>query len=684
MKTTSSDSTNNKRTKGQVLVIFAVSLLALLFFIGLALDSGVVYVNYGQLKRAVDAGAVAAANNFKTGASNEKMYAAVLEMMKLQNVNIDPTKLHLIVTTCDMNKDGYQDNDPAHPGPNPLPAEFAAFCPLTDPGNANAPTARKLVYVKAEQQTPLYFLSLLGIGSVNLTTSSTAEAAAVDLMLVLDTSESMGNRTVSPVPYGSGFDFDPATCNSTGVIGAVVDSTCYPLRNAIDAANHLVDTLYQGYDNIGLITYDTVGHVPGDSSHKSFGLTSLVGTNINSVKDQIRLTKLHDDPPYKVIPPVDPPVPPYEKFSYEWYGSIVGNASLVNPANLEDRNGDGFDADPRDCWLEDDLVTPRTPSAYEKYQRWDARLGKPCDTDPGGTGLTADTYDWNQDGVIDATDDTLGKQWLATTGNSTFSLVSTCTGCGIRLASNELKLHGRPGAVWVIVVLSDGLVNMSDTPDTAPTVGSGPDLIPPDFHNGFCTQHFWGNDPLNPSLYLPCTDYRVQNKGASPAGYPDNPYRLRYCIDEAAPATAPATPLPDRATCPPGSQWEVRDLNNNDYSPFDYALDMVDSAALRVNTNPLNPLDARYNKNEPLGNDIAIYSIGLGTSVAKGVPLLRYMAAVGDDGDRVTDECLDTTPSRQPLDYRVNCGQYFFALNGADLAPIFDSIASRIYTKITR
>ena len=53
---------NNKRnsSKGQVLVIFVVTLIVLLLFVGLALDAGSVYVTYGSLKRAVDSAALAA------------------------------------------------------------------------------------------------------------------------------------------------------------------------------------------------------------------------------------------------------------------------------------------------------------------------------------------------------------------------------------------------------------------------------------------------------------------------------------------------------------------------------------------------------------------------------------------------------------------------------------------------
>ena len=95
------------------------------------------------------------------------------------------------------------------------------------------------------------------------------------------------------------------------------------------------------------------------------------------------------------------------------------------------------------------------------------------------------------------------------------------------------------------------------------------------------------------------------------------------------------------------------------YSVLDYALDMTDTAAL---TRSLN-------LNEPGGNEISIYTIGLGAAggdtsdpfnVSIGEQLLRYMAAVGDDGDRQTDPCQTVGPRRI-------CGQYYYAPSGARL-----------------
>ena len=84
-------------------------------------------------------------------------------------------------------------------------------------------------------------------------------------------------------------------------------------------------------------------------------------------------------------------------------------------------------------------------------------------------------------------------------------------------------------------------------------------------------------------------------------------------------------------------------------------------------------LTRSLNLNEPGGNEISIYTIGLGAAggntsdpftVSIGEQLLRYMAAVGDDGDRETDPCETVGPRRI-------CGQYYFAPSGAALEGIF-------------
>jgi hypothetical protein len=217
--------------------------------------------------------------------------------------------------------------------------------------------------------------------------------------------------------------------------------------------------------------------------------------------------------------------------------------------------------------------------------------------------------------------------------------VDTCTGCGIRVASNQLRENGRSGSVWVMVFLSDGYPNLSDRPAT---IGdSSLDAYP----NGFCRANFWSTA---------CIDWD---------------WEPRYCIDETV------APLNPGDTCPPGSTYLGTDEDTNlDYSTLDYARDMTDASAL---TRSLN-------LNEPGGNEISIYTIGLGAagndpfnpSDPIGERLLRYMAAVGDDGDRQTDPCQGFGP-------RQTCGQYYYAPTGDALQGIFMDIATRIYTRIS-
>jgi hypothetical protein len=215
------------------------------------------------------------------------------------------------------------------------------------------------------------------------------------------------------------------------------------------------------------------------------------------------------------------------------------------------------------------------------------------------------------------------------------AVVSTCTGCGMREASNILVNFARPQAVWVIVFLSDGVANMSDTPATYAYNASTGLGVPATFPNGYCTGGinlpFWSSN---------CLDREIVQ---------------RVCADD------------DPDTCPPDT---VMAGGGVAYSVDDYARDATDTAALLFSEN----------EDEPSGNDIAIYSIGLGESLAMelyGEPLLRYMAAVGDDGAREPDPCETTAKF-------TKCGQYYFAPSGLHLMPIFEDIATRIYTKIAQ
>jgi hypothetical protein len=579
-----------KREKGQILVIVAAAMLVLLVVIGLAIDGTQLFLNYTRLKRAVDAAAVGAANDFKKGKTVPDMKKSALELLDLHGLDLSVINLEVFI--CDANGDGVRDASLQATVP-----DFYAACPATG-------LQKKLVYVRAFQNSPTYFLSLIGIYDVPITTTAIAEAAPIDLVIVLDTSESMGKDTTG---Y-SAADFNPAACNA--------NNSCQPLKQAKDAAKALIDTLYQGYDRVAVVNFDVEAYV-------AFPL----GGDLNAAKSAIdNSVLLHDDPPMNKLFP-------------KWYNN--GTGGKVNPVNPEDRDNNGSDADPN---------YPANPTVCTPGpDRWDNTLNIPCD-DPN----YFDAFDWNGDGIFTIEDHNASVKWMqdhdilgaAHTPHPPMSLVSTCSGCGIRVANEQLVSSARSNAVWVMVFLSDGVANMSDTPRTYPYNASTKLGIPNIYPNGFCgggiDSGFW------PSLCI------------------DKDTSIRYCIND------------DPDTCPPGSYALAKAGSgfsppySPPYSVEDYARDMTDMAALTWSKNP----------KEKRGNDMAIYTIGFGNAVVPyGEPLLRYMAAVGDDGNRETDPCKDVNGI--PLASKKSCGQYYFAPTGNDLLPIFENIASRIYTKIS-
>jgi hypothetical protein len=552
----------------QALVIIALVFFTLLAFVGLLTDVGSIYVTYTRLKNAVDSAAVAAANNIKypheTYAIRKlKITEAAREILALEHVTDITT---LAVYLC---------------GDAGLPNDFAEACPDEDE------SPRKLAWVQATEAVPVYFLRIFGVQSINMTASAVGEAATVDLVLVFDTSESMGKDTAG------GYDpnnFDPSACNWA--------NNCKPLKQAKDAAKSLVNNLFQGYDQVAIVTFDY-------DAETIFPLSPNLGDDDfnydGDVYDAIdHYVTLHDDAPSAKL---------------DWYASWRYQG-FNHPMNLiypDDRDGDGRDADP---------MLPCTDADHDLYD--DSDPSQPCDNDNAW-----DAYDWNMDG--DHTNDSQCPDGEVCP--EYMSMLSTCTGCGIRQGTGILSEFGRPNGVWVVVFLSDGIANMSDTHDTNPNV-------PASFNYGFC-----GDSPDANSFW---SSYCIDWNGAGSSG--------RYCIDTSS------------STCPPGTTYTN---SSKPYSVEDYAYDMVDEAALLVSENA----------HEPLGQNIIIYSVGLG-GADNGEAILRYMANVGDEGSRGNDAC--NPLDGDPVPPKKNCGNYYYAPTGAYLDQIFESIGSRIFTKISR
>ena len=92
------------------------------------------------------------------------------------------------------------------------------------------------------------------------------------------------------------------------------------------------------------------------------------------------------------------------------------------------------------------------------------------------------------------------------------------------------------------------------------------------------------------------------------------------------------------------------------------------------------------------GQGAVIFTIGLGDGVldtrneVNGLPygtaLLRYIASVGDDGDPDTDLCAGFWKGEN--EWQEWCGNYYFSPQGDQLTAVFQDIASRVFTRLTR
>ena len=204
--------------RGQVLVIVTLSVIGLVAAVGLTVDVGLLYLNHGKLRRAVDAAALAATAQFREGYGIEDYQNAALEFLVLNGIQ-DPTAT---VEICDPN--------------NPDPA----IC-------SNPP--RKLVRVTATSTMKLAFLPVIGIREATVSATAVSEAASMDVVLVIDTSDSMTYGVTDP----NDPMIDPSQCNPA--------HDCHPFEEVKDAAKAFVDQLYFPYDRVAIVTFDRGGRV---------------------------------------------------------------------------------------------------------------------------------------------------------------------------------------------------------------------------------------------------------------------------------------------------------------------------------------------------------------------------------------------------------------------------------------
>ena len=225
-----------------MLVVVAVSIVAIIAIMGLALDVGVMFIGNARLRRAVDSAALAAALQYRAGFHVEYLDNSATEFLRLNGIN-DPYARVLICIT---------------PVPDPIadPYLFSHY----DPALCTVPP-RKLVRVVATGTVALAFLPVINIDQVPIAADATSETASVDVVLVLDRSDSM-TYTAPQAPYDP--MRDPSVCNNPADPNFDTNDTydssylgyCRPFDEVKKAAVSFVEQLYFPYDRVAVVTID--------------------------------------------------------------------------------------------------------------------------------------------------------------------------------------------------------------------------------------------------------------------------------------------------------------------------------------------------------------------------------------------------------------------------------------------
>jgi len=242
------------KSKGQAIVLVAFLFIALIAFTGLVVDVASVLTRYSQLRRALDAAGIQAANQFREARplydiSGGDLFSAVKQIMAVQGFSQPETRIRIFACN-DPGASILSSRDNSSPAP-PDDAEY-------DEGDLEKQLCmeppRKLVRVDAHSDVGLPFLSVIGWRYVTLKVTSVGEAASIDLALVLDRSASMARDT----------------CHDVACLAACPTAkNCYPFEDVRTNAKLLVQRLKFPYDHVAIIQFDRTAQI-FDTATNSF------------------------------------------------------------------------------------------------------------------------------------------------------------------------------------------------------------------------------------------------------------------------------------------------------------------------------------------------------------------------------------------------------------------------------
>lgn len=236
---------STKNEKGHVLATFALAIAGIAVVLSLAFQpvrGRALYTSSETLQQIVDAAALAAAGEFKRPPSNltpiqQEQYLvsniaqAGLQVLQANDIVFDPEASFSDPTTGQV---GF----------------LAEICNSTPGDPVLCPTPiKKVVRVRVA--------ALVEPDGLPMTVEAVVEAPRLDIVLVIDTSESMAWYSESGVKLPQGAPMrDPKNCNESDPGAADgYKGDCHPFQEIKAAAINFSDRLYFPYDHLSIVTF---------------------------------------------------------------------------------------------------------------------------------------------------------------------------------------------------------------------------------------------------------------------------------------------------------------------------------------------------------------------------------------------------------------------------------------------
>ncbi len=626
---------------GQSAVLLALMFMMLLAFVGLATDTGVLYVNYAHVRRAVDSAALGAATQVReTTKTKQQITDVARQYIILQGLDVATVEVDTCVwkftrnpVTADVNLDAqgrfvsFKADAPSDVTTNPAGLKYKDYMDI-----CTFPSTKK-VRVSASINSQTAFLHIVGWNSVVINASATTEAASLEIVLIIDTSASM----TFDIASDNGKDDDGDGCaDETTTLPGVIPGTSTPCSDG-NGKNDAWLRAEIGGAGADQTEPECNWHLVGDTNDlyqsQITSILSLLPANYPSTCTSGCFSPNHVCRPFEFVR--DAAIRFVDKYVYFPYDRV----SIITFANqVTLLQGIGVEG------VSDNVA--QTVIHLVGYSK---------STD--GTGARVWSNQVSEAGQrLDVSGKPIctGDDWDVRPGYCQ----ATNTGGALAKALEVLtSSYIRQNALRYIILLSDGAATSSN-PNVAPGVLPSQYACPYTFRTG-------AGGPPTQATYDPYYYKRPCQDGNSQTRYASN------------------SPL---------------------YDADDYARDQAKAIA-------------------DSGNNIIIFTIGLGSEVTEnpgtlnqkgcndvlnamdwavcngdqlpnGEQLLRYIADQGDGINKLgLDPCQrNDTPVGNPTvtGYRYNypigksCGNYYYAQGGLDLTAVFEAIAQRIFTRITR